>query len=525
MIATRGEPRAYEPKSTVATWRRIHDVGRRSPRQRERKKGVIRSMAGCESRRVLAFARAYRPGLVGSLLVIVVLALGWSGRATARIVGDSPDVPARPAVLLIGIDTMRADHLGCIARNGIQTPHLDALAHDGVLFTAAHSAAPWTLPSFATVFTGLWPSHHGAVGGLRSWLESRFTTMAEYFLTAGYAVEGVAGVDWLTRACNMDQGFQPDDGPSPPLGLDRASLQTWLATSFCERMRDRPFFFFLHYFDVHAPYAPPAPFDRMYYTGDPYAPGEPITTMLRSPRNRAVNRDGEMYDFLDGVTDLDFPRKQYAAEVSYVDDKIGQLVASLKRAGIYDDMMIVVLADHGEHLGEHDLWFTHALPYEETLHVPLIIKLPRSRCHGTVVDQPVSLVDVLPTVLAEARLTPSTHLDGQDLHPLMAGGRRGHSILGAQQGSDPHHGSRSLQLGRWKLIEFVDGDDHHDELYDLVADPGELHPVKDKPDVVQRLHGRMESVWGSWTASAPGSGPQLPALDQRVKNRLRSLGY
>ncbi len=471
-------------------------------------------------------AVATRPGPAAVILIFLLCGSTSATVARARVVSDRPVSSRHPSVLLIGIDTMRGDHLGCAGDDSIETPNLDGLAHEGVLFTAAHAAAPWTLPSFATVFTGLWPSHHGAVGGTHAWLDSRMTTMAEIFSAAGYAVEGVAGIDWLTRQCNMDQGFQPGSGPMPPEGLDRTKTHTWLAGDFFARMRSRPAFFFLHYFSVHAPYTPPPPYDGMYYHGDARAPGEPILTMLLSSSNRAPNREDGMYDFLAGVTDLAYPITQYAAGVTYVDAQIGVLMARLKELGVYDDMLIVVLADHGEHLGEHGIWFTHLLPYEETLHVPLIIKLPRGRHAGTVVDEPVSLVDVLPTVLDETGLSARTALDGRDLGPLMAGRDTGRSVIAAEQGADPRHDCRTLQEGRWKLLVFRDDAASRCELYDLAVDPAERHDsASERPGIVARLRRKMEALWPDGWDATTGSAPELPAIDNAARRRLKSLGY
>lgn len=451
-----------------------------------------------------------------------MLGLGGCG----RIQRAGPAVNRKPPVLLIAIDTMRADRLGIAGNDSIETPHLDALARDGVLFTRALAAAPWTLPSFASIFTGSLPYRHGAVGGDRTWLDGSQTTMAEHFLAAGYKTGGIAAVDWLTDACNMDQGIQRWQGPLPPEDLSRAEAQTWFARAFCDWHRMRPFFLFLHYFDVHTPYTPPAPFDGMYYLDDPYRDGEPVLSMLQSPANRAPNRDSEMYDYLAGVTDLPYPRQQYAAGVSYVDMHVGLVLARLKRLDLYDDMLIVVLADHGEHLGEHDIWFTHLLPYEETLRVPLIIKLPRSLHAGRVVDEPVSLLDVLPTVLAGARLKTDLPLDGRNLLPLLAGREAGSSLLAAEQGSSDGRYSKSWQQGDWKLLFFREPDAARYELYDLAADPCELNDLAAaQPQIVARLRDGMWKLWNPARIVSDDSRGRPRKLDEATRRRLRSLGY
>ncbi len=470
-----------------------------------------------------ARTRAATSPVVFVLLLIVVAMVG-AGCGPMRQEVTPPG--ARPSVVVIAIDAMRADHLGAAGNDAVLTPNLDLLARDGVLFAAAQSTAPWTLPSVASVFTGVLPARHGAVGGDRAWLDDRNETMAERFLAAGYRTGGFVAVDWLTASCNMDQGFQPWQGPLPPQGLSRAENQTWLARAFIDWNRMRPFFLFLHYFDAHTPYTPPPPFDGMYHVGDPFAPGEPILTMLTSPANRAPNRDGGMYDFLADVTDLAYPINQYAAGVSYVDMHVGQVIARLKMLDLYDDTLIVVLADHGEHLGEHGIWFAHYLPYEEALRVPLIVKLPRGRHAGAVVDEPVSLLDVLPTVLAAAGLPAPALVDGRDLGPLMAGREGGRSLLAAEQGSDLARSTRTLRDGRWKLhVIREDGAVRH-ELYDLAADPGELDDLAAaQPEQVARLREAMGQLWDPARLVQDDGRRRPRVLDESAARRLRSLGY
>ncbi len=481
---------------------------------------------GDPARRDPADATRGRTRIALILWALLAVGMAVSVGGCGKVRRDLRPPPAKPSVLLIGIDTMRADHLGVAGNDSLSTPHLDALVHDGVLFTRALATAPWTLPSFASVFTGLLPYRHGAVGGERSWLADRHTTLAERFVAAGYRTGGFVSIDWLTRVCNMEQGFQPWQGPLPPPGMSRAENQTWLARSFFDWHRMRPFFLFLHYFDVHTPYTPPPPFDGMYYLGDPYRPGEPVLTLLRSPANRAPNRDSGMYDFLDGVTDLAYPIKQYAAGVSYVDMHVGQVLARLKMLDLYDEMLIIVLSDHGEHLGEHDIWFTHWLPYEETLRVPLIIKLPGNRHAGQVVTTPVSLLDVLPTIIAETGMREAADLDGRDLRPIMAGRDRGHSLLAAEQGSDVESYSKSLQEGDWKLLFFREPHAGRYELYDLAHDPHErADRAAEQPVIVERLRDKMWRLWDPQRIVADDGQVRPRTFDEGTRRRLRSLGY
>lgn len=462
------------------------------------------------SRRLLA-------SVLGLVLILTVAVAVVRGRQrTSR----------RPDVVMIAIDTLRSDHLHCNGNDWIRTPNLDALARDGIRFTRCFATAPWTLPSFASIFTGLTPSHHGAVGGAREVLDDRFTTLAEQLAGAGYRTYGYATVKWLTPPFGLAQGFNFELPLKTPAGLDGGPLVTALGQATFGLPRDKPLFTFLHYFDAHAPYTPPPPFARMYYQGDERAPGAPVLDFLRSPANAAPNRDTGIYDWLAGVTDLQFPVREYAAGVSYADDHVGRIVAGLRRSGRYDDALIIVVADHGEHLGEHDIWFTHTLPYQETLHVPLLVKLPRNHAAGRVIDTPVSTLDLLPTVLDWLGL-PAPRGDGRSLRKLMEhDDQAGASLLVAEQGSDPQDFSKSLIDWPWKLILFRSPAGDRYELYDLGRDPGEQHDLgATHPAELARLSARLWTVFEEWhpLGDRAASGPA--DLDASAARQLRSLGY
>lgn len=463
------------------------------------------------------------PRRIVAVALGLVLVLGAS--VLVRLAG-SPG-PRRPDVVVIAIDTLRGDHLGCLGSDWVRTPHLDALARDGVLFTRCLATAPWTLPSFASIFTGLTVSHHGVVGGRHEVLHERFVTMAEHLNSAGYRSHGFSSVKWLTSDFGMTQGFGLE--PPPPgaaLGAGGAEDATRLGLATFGLPRDRPLFTFLHYFDVHAPYPPPPPFARMYYEGDERAPGTPVKAMLLSDANLAPNKSSGIYDWLEGVTDLEYPRREYGAAVSYVDAIVGRLMAGLKESGRYDDALVMVVADHGEHLGEHDLWFTHTLPYQETLRVPLLVKLPRARHAGRVIDEPVSTLDILPSLLDWLRL-PAAATDGRSLRSLVAGrDSDGRSLLVAEQGSDPRALCKSLVEWPLKLMLFRDRAGDRYALFDLETDPGETTDLsRDRPADAARLRARLWEVFDPRRAlgNTPLARPAI--VDAGSRDLLRSLGY
>lgn len=474
---------------------------------------------------------ALRAVLIVSILLViagvgVLLALRGQGGHPPGPAAGSPS----PSILLIGIDTFRADHLGPPGPGEpSRTPHLDELARDGIRFEQCLSTAPWTLPSFASIFTGLRPYRHGAVGGERDYLSERHTTLAEHLARAGYATAGYVGINYLTAQFGMDQGYvSPPPRGTDLTGLDQAGGVTRLSGDFFAEHRGAPSFVFTHYYDPHAPYAPPAPWHRKYYLGNECRPGEPLTArILAAGGVRGENANRGMYDWLAGVTDPRFPPAQYAAEVNFTDDHVGRLIARLKELGLYDGMLIVVVADHGEHLGEHGFFYTHYLPYQETIHVPLLVKLPGNAGAGRIVAAPVSTLDLMPTVLEIAGIAVPDTLDGLSLAGLLLGaGRAPRRDLLAEQGSDPDDFCKTLVAWPWKLMLWREGGVERTALFDLATDPGETRDAAaGHPEGAARLTARLRATYDPATPlgrAPPGRRANVGKSDIRL---LESLGY
>ena len=494
-----------------------------------------RSKRRADSQPVSSPARRRDPRVLGALLLIVAVlgVAAWmlkrsEPKPRARSLGF--DWPETPSVLLIGLDTVRADHVCNTELCGVRTPSMDALARDGVRFERCYSTAPWTLPSFASIFTGRLPYEHATVGGDYQRLDDDRTTMAERFDAAGYATSGYMGVAYLTEAYGMTQGYNTNIGtPRMMQDFDRAATVTSLSLEFCRRSRERPFFLFTHHFDPHAPYTPPPPYDQLYYFDrDPRAPGEPILdTIMASPVLLDDTKQSGLYDWLEGVTDWTYPPRQYAAEISYIDEHVGRLLEGLKEMGLYDDMMIILVADHGEHLMDHGIYFTHYLPYQETLHVPLIVKLPGNRGAGRVIADPVSTLDLLPTLLSVTGLEAPGDLEGKNLTRAMVGqGEVGLRTLYAEQGSSPERFSKSVIEYPWKLMYFRTPEGERYALYRLDVDPYEERDLSAaRSDIADQLR---EKLWTRFDPDAP-LGADLAVreatLSEAERRRLESLGY
>lgn len=408
--------------------------------------------------------------------------------ATVVVAGCSTESrSASPvSVLLVTLDTLRADRLGAYGYAAAETPVLDRLAREGLRFDQAMSAVPLTLPSHATILSGRLPQHHGLRLNGAGAMPAELPTLATVFGGAGYRTGAFVSAFVLDRRFGLGRGFEVYDDeiprdPTAPEGLeaerpgrevvDRAV--TWLAQA-----DSRPFFLWVHLFDAHAPYEPPEPY-RTRHAGRPY--------------------DGE---------------------VAELDAQLGRLLAELDRQGRAERTVVAVVADHGEGLGDHGELTHGLLLYEPTLRVPLLVRGP-GLAAGHTVAGPVSTADLAPTLatLAGVKLPP-TGLDGRDLAADLAAGREpGEAALYAETRYPAVFGWSSLtavRRGRYKYIS-----SSRPELYDLATDPAEARDLRTtERRTVAELAERLEELSRFSRDPAPAAGS-----DAESKARLASLGY
>ncbi len=424
-------------------------------------------------------AESFRRGRRG--LAAVVAAAAALSVAGCRRGGElvSPGAP----VVLISVDTLRADHLPAYGYAGIQTPNLDALRADAVLFENAYSQVPLTLPSHTALFTGLLPPQNGVRDNLGYALGPGPATIAAFLKAQGYATGGAVSSIVLSHATGVSRGFDFWDDNIEPTKLSQsisrvqrggndtqALLAEWVAGQ-----GGKPFFAFLHLFEPHSPYEPPEPYRSRY----------PLP---------------------------------YDGEIARADEIVGNFVRFLKERGLYDRAVVIFLSDHGEGLDDHGEDEHGVLLYREAIHVPLMVKFPKSRRRGETVRSPVALVDVFPTIADVLGVAAPPGLAGVSLAATLrpgaaAGPRRIYSETLYPR----------LHLGWSDLASLVDDRDHyiespHAELYDIVADPGE------KRDLAQGLPPAFRSMRAELgrmprPLQAPGN-----ADPEQVK-KLASLGY
>ena len=308
---------------------------------------------------------------------------------------------SRPNVLWITMDSLRADHLGCYGYHRAHTPHIDALARDGVIFRDCIAQGTYTRISVPSMITGKFPFFTGLrmQGGA---LDSSHITLAEMLQERGYATFTLTNEVWSP---SYSQGFQ---------GSARRDLSTPERTDLILRKlddrRDERFFLWLYYWDPHAPYIPPLEYLQLY---------QPETTSVPERLHRPGMPAAELEDLRQDPRYRQRMIDRYDAEIAYVDDGIGRVVAKLKELGLYDRTMIVLNADHGESFGEHQRFGHGSTVYDQELKVPLVIKLPASINEGRMITGQVRNVDIMPTVLEACGLSSPEACNGRSLLPFL----------------------------------------------------------------------------------------------------------
>jgi len=456
-----------------------------------------------------------------SALLLLFLGLGLAA------CGAGQEEVARPRnLLLISLDTLRPDHLGCYGSPRGTSPTIDALAARGVRFADASSAAPWTLPSHATMLTGLYPSHHG-VKGNENKLAPDKTTLAEVLAANGFQTFCVAStLNVADPRSAVLQGFAPEhvhyvretqDGPGKKQLLVNSGPEVVAAARAFLAARDtaKPFFLFTHFYDAHTDFTPDAEHRARFVA--PYA-------------GRIDGSTAQLLALRDKVRlapdDLRYLRELYDAEIAQLDGVLGGFLQGLEREGLLADTLVVLVSDHGEEFYEHGGLLHGRTQYDELLRVPLILAGPGVP-QGKVVETPVSLVDLMPTVLARFGLAAPGPLDGVDLSPGWSGGALPPRVLFGEadhnnmvDGKPVEDIKRSARLGHEKLhLDRLTG---QTQLFDLAADPAETKDLAAAaPEKVELLRAALARFLDGAAAGAKTDEALSPA-DAAL---LRDLGY
>ncbi len=435
--------------------------------------------------------------------------------AAAVAPSDGAVTPSRPPVnvILISIDTLRADHLGCYGYGPPTSPNLDRWSREAVVFEHAFSQAPSTLPSHASIFTSMLPSHHGALYSVGRPLPDRATTTAEILQAQGYETAGFHGAGQVSGEFGLGQGF---DQYVAVKGRFRDVVEA--AVNWLDRPRAGPFFLFLHTYEVHHPYTPAPEYLELFDNG--YV-GE-LPDHITLAELRRINGDVAPQLEIDEA-DLDHIVAAYDAGIRSMDDGFGQLVTALEERGLGENTLVIFTSDHGEEFDEHGRvgWHSHSL-YDELLRVPLVIRLPGGAHAGQRVDGVVRLLDVAPTITDVLELPDAASFQGVSVRPLLNANPPPRMAI-SQKDTKYDPPVSSLRTSDWKLYEdIVVRRIYRDRLFDLRADPGEHHNVLASNLAVARdLAARLRAI----EALLPGLDGGPVVLSPETIERLRLLGY
>jgi arylsulfatase A-like enzyme len=471
-----------------------------------------------------------RLGLATLAVCIVVPAIALLGISIAGAPPGAPASEGKPSILLISIDALRADHLGCYGYPRNTTPVADRLAEEGVRFEQAFCPVPSTGPSHATMLTGLRPETHRLRRNGHC-LSDSVVTLAEILSKAGYSTGGFTTNVLLDDRFGFTQGFDTyvESGHVEKLRPVTWSLlvQTLAAKEIIDKLvaqysggedqtilsaakwlrenYDKPFFLFLHLIDPHDPYQPLEPY-RSKFPGETEGLAKSLWVELgRDPET--LGRQISLYD----------------GEVAAADAKLGRLLQVLKDRAVKDRTLIVYTADHGENMGDHEPFFRHADVYDSSIRVPLILRFPGVLEAGRTVREVVENSAIFPTILSLAGHEIPEGLEGEDLVPLIRGGRERTGRFALSNSGR----NWALRTHFWKIrIDFKDGSRR---LYDLVNDPDEAEDLFEAElEIGEEMEALLLAEIQRLEGGLPGAEDEespFEGLDHRTRERLKALGY
>lgn len=478
-----------------------------------------------------------RQGAIYLASAAAALAGAFATGCSRHTPGAAPSPP--PHVVLISIDTLRADHLGCYGYDRETTPRIDALARESTRFAAAYAQASWTLPSHMSLMTSQYPHIHGVERQDQA-LPDAAVTLAEALSAGGYSTTAFISWVFVSQRFGFAQGFgRFVELLPPPELIDDAGAAGYKAEEVTDRAmrwlarcdRRRPQFLFVHYFDPHIDYEAPEPYTDQFdpeYSG--VATGrygylkQYIKELHRTPQRIAPR-------------DLAHVRALYDGEIRYTDECVGQLLEAVDRTFGLDQTLVVLTSDHGEELDDHGSMEGHQWTlYEEVVRVPLILRPPGGLSRARVIQEPVALIDVAPTILEAAGIVAPPTFQGASLAGLL----RDAADADVQANSTPrpvfgcidrHNRRQFVRDGSFKLIRTDRSLNRRNvpvqagyELYDLSVDPAEQHNLfpSDAPEAREMI----ESLARFMNIPAPAAAaPTATAFDERIRRQIESVGY
>jgi arylsulfatase A-like enzyme len=453
-----------------------------------------------------------------------------------------------PNILLIMMDATRAKSLSCYGYHRRTTPNLERFAERCVVYETAISTAGWSLPAHASIFTGLYPSRHGA-HDQHKYLVHEYPTIAELLRSQGYRTLAFCHNMYVGSATGLNRGFEWFEGDSgnTPHSLRKIISKTNNGISRLLGWRDsgarrtnkqihtalhrlqgdgQPFFIFVHYGEPHAPYRPPRRYNCYLPDGVSLKEASQVNQDQWKYFINPASMDGQDFEILTAL---------YDAEITYLDARIAEVLGWLKESGILDQTMVILTADHGENIGDHQMMGHAYCLYDTLVHVPLIVHYPRGVATPSRVEHQVQTLDILPTILAMLGDTSSDTYRSLQGYDLLSSTRRDFTV--AEQahpdlttfykrfsGVEVSIYDRALKMIRTDRYKYIWSSDGNNELYDLQADSDEqCNVIGENSDIADDLDRRLTEWRNSFEVATPSD--QVPEFEEEVKARLRALGY
>ena len=448
----------------------------------------------------------------------------------------------KPNIILIILDTARADSLGVLAEHGSSTPNIDDISRQGTTFVNAFAPSPWTVPSHASIFTGHYSHRHNAVHE-HFRLSNSFQTMAEILKSLGYITGGFTCNAWLRPKSGMEQGFdtykEVYKEQTKPKTDQGAAKATEMVVNWLNQLADdgKPFFLFVNYMEAHMPYKPPA---KILYRLDSMKAGPGMRFFSNFPIKLAgLYNIGRLKLTPDELTRV---QTLYRAEIAYVDEKIGTLISCLRTHGPLDNTILIITSDHGENLGEHNLMGHEFSLFDTVLHIPLIVRFPSALPPGESVEAPVSLVDILPTILEilgdHARLAElkgvsllrAKNVQANEDRSILAEYSRPKTLINYHMRRrfpqvDLSHYDVSLKALRKGRFKYVVSDRGEEFLYNVAEDPAELADISASfPEQLSRLRTELTELTQTVGPIEDREDKSEPFTPEQ-RRQLESLGY
>jgi len=436
-------------------------------------------------------------------------------------------------VVLISLDTLRPDHLGCYGYSRDTSPNIDALAQDSVLFLNTFATSPWTLPSHVSLMTSLNCINHQVYQSDQT-MDPSLKPLADFLRESGFTTGAVTGGGFVSGLYGFSRGFDSYHVRGQIQAADAAETACRAAVDWIERHRDRDFFLFLHTYQIHNPYRSPPPYNRLFAEKESALTWVDMSPLRLNHENRYQPVSPELrQNFID----------LYDGEIRYTDEAlVGPILKKLRESDLYDDTMIILTSDHGEEFYEHQSWLhTHSL-YNETIRVPLIVKFFGKENRGRQIDRFARLVDIMPTILDALDISPGKRrLDGQSLLPLLEDARRENEerTFIAELAPDVmgKHVPRkaAANRGRLKLIlhdpyspqdlayfRFPPPQVHPVEIFDLDEDAGEQKNLALQDPELARV---LLDFFRERNVQKSEAKAEKARMDEKLREQLKALGY